>query len=82
MRKLFFIDENCNSDKPSKDASIPTVIIVVISEKFILSLIMGYRTLEFIIFNFEKRYEGSVKLISNVVVMMICKHLNPSFDVL
>lgn len=54
MRKLFFTDENCNSDKPSKDASIPPVIIVVISEKFILSLIMGYRTLEFIISNFEK----------------------------
>lgn len=54
MRKLFFTDENCNSDKPGKDASIPPVIIVVISEKFILSLIMGYRTLEFIISNFEK----------------------------
>lgn len=58
MPKLFFTDENCNSDKPNKDASFPTVIIVVISEKFILSLIMGYRTLEFIIFNFEKRYES------------------------
>jgi hypothetical protein len=33
IRILLFTEENCNNDMPNKDASIPIIIMLVISEK-------------------------------------------------